>query len=164
MFNFMSSNPKKELLTVKKVNLQRYTGRWYEIARFPNRFEKGLICVTANYKLKENGKIEVINKGRPEKDIKRIKIAKGTAWVPNKNFPGQLKVRFFWPFSGNYYIIMLDKDYQYVLVGDPSRKYLWILSRTKILSEDIYSKLLKIAKENGFDTHKLTKIKQDCNP
>lgn len=164
MFSFMSCYPKRDLPTVNKVELQKYSGRWYEIARLPNRFEKGLVCVTANYQVKKNGKIEVINKGRPEKDIKRIKTAKGTAWVPNKNFPGQLKVRFFWPFAGNYYIITLNKDYQYVLVGDPSRKYLWVLSRTKTLPKDIYTKLLKIAKENGFDTRKLIKIKQDCNP
>ena len=164
MFNFMSSYPKKELPTVKKVDLQKYSGQWYEIARFPNRFEKGLICVTANYRIKENGKIEVINKGHLVGDIKRIKTAKGIAWVPNHKLPGQLKVRFFWPFSGKYYIIALDKQYQYVLVGDPSRKFLWILSRTKTLPEDIYSKLLKIAKENGFDTQKLIRINQDCNP
>lgn len=160
----MSCNPKEELLTVKNVDLQRYSGRWYEIARFPNRFEKDIVCVTANYRVKENGKIEVINKGRPEKDIKRTKTAKGTAWVPDKDFPGQLKVSFFWPFAGKYYIIALDKNYQYVLVGDPSRKYLWILSRTKTLPEEIYTRLLKIAKENGFDTLKMIRIIQNCNP
>lgn len=163
MFNVMSSNPKKELLTVKKVDLQKYSGRWFEIARFPNRFEKGLVCVTANYKVKENGKIEVVNKGHLSNDLNKIRTAKGTAWVPDKKYPGQLKVRFFWPFSGKYYVIALDKNYQYVLVGDPSRKFLWVLSRTKVLSEDIYSELLKIAQKNGFNTQKLIRIKQDCN-
>ncbi len=164
MLSFISCSPKKDLPTVNKVDLQKYSGQWYEIARFPNRFEKGLICVTANYKVKENGKIEVINKGRTEKDINRIKTAIGTAWIPNNTYPGQLKVRFFWPFSGNYYIIALDKSYHYVLVGDPARKYLWVLSRTKTMSEDIYSKLLKVAERNGFDIHKLIRVKQDCDP
>lgn len=164
MFSFMSSNPKHELPTVKKVDLQKYSGLWYEIARFPNRFEKGLVCVTAHYEVKENGKVEVVNKGHLSKDIKRVKTAKGVAWVPDDKFPGQLKVRFFWPFAGKYYIIALDENYNYVLVGDPARKYLWVLSRTRILSEDIYSRLLKIAKDNGFNTQKLIRINQDCKP
>lgn len=160
----MSYSLKKDLPTVNKVDLQKYSGKWYEIARFPNRFEKGLVCVTANYTIKENGKIEVINKGYLSEETKKFKTAKGVAWVPDDKFPGQLKVRFFWPFSGKYYIIALDRNYQYVLVGDPSRKFLWVLSRTKNLSENIYSELLKIAGENGFDTQKLIRIKQDCNP
>ncbi|MBE0650753.1 MAG: lipocalin family protein [Bacteroidales bacterium] len=160
----MFSLSSKDLPTVAKVDIHQYSGQWYEIARFPNRFERGLVCVTANYKVKENGKIEVINSGHRSDNIQKINAAKGTAWVPDDRFPGRLKVRFFWPFSGKYYIIALDRNYQYALVGDPSRKYLWILSRTKILSEDSYSKLLEIARENGFDTKKLIKINQDCNP
>jgi apolipoprotein D and lipocalin family protein len=164
MFNFFYSSSTKELPTVAKVDIQKYAGQWYEIARFPNRFEKGLVCVTANYSVKENGKIEVINSGHLTDDIQKIKTAKGIAWIPNEKYPGRLKVRFFWPFSGKYYIIALDRNYQYVLVGDPSRKFLWVLSRTKVLSDEVYSKLLEIAKENGFDIGKLIRINQDCNP
>jgi apolipoprotein D and lipocalin family protein len=164
MFNFLFSSSTKELPTVAKVDIQKYAGQWYEIARFPNRFEKGLVCVTANYSVKENGKIEVINSGHLTDDIQKIKTAKGIAWIPNEKYPGRLKVRFFWPFSGKYYIIALDRNYQYVLVGDPSRKFLWVLSRTKVLSDEVYSKLLEIAKENGFDIGKLIRINQDCNP
>lgn len=164
MFSLLSGSSKKELPTVGKVDLHKYSGQWYEIARFPNRFEKGLVCVTADYTIKKNGKIAVVNKGYLSDDIKKYKTAKGTAWIPDDKFPGRLKVRFFWPFAGNYYIITLDKNYQYVLVGDPARKYLWVLSRTRTLPEDIYSKLLEIARENGFDTQKLIRIKQNCNP
>lgn len=164
MFNFLFSYSKKELPTVGKVDIQKYSGLWYEISRFPNSFEKGLVCVTANYSITENGRIEVINSGHLSDDIQKIKTAKGIAWVPNDRFPGRLKVRFFWPFAGKYYIIALDRNYKYALVGDPARKYLWILSRTKILPEEAYSKLLEIARENGFDTRKLIRVRQDCNP
>ncbi len=82
--------------------------------------------------------------------------------MPNTDYPGRLKVSFFWPFAGNYYIISLDEEYNYALVGDPSRKYLWILSRSKILEDTIYSKLLDIAKTNGFDTDSIIKVNQDC--
>jgi len=131
MISFLSCKPSQNLSTVEKVDIKKYAGQWYEISRLPNSFEKGLHCVTATYTLKKNNKIEVLNKGYSIKDRGKFSTAKGTAWVPNSEYPGRLKVRFFWPFSGNYYIISLDEEYNYALVGDPSRKYLWILSRTK---------------------------------
>ncbi len=153
----------KELPTVSEINLQKYSGTWYEIARLPNRFEKGLECITANYTLKVDGTIQVINKGYEIPDKQKIKSAEGKAKVPDQNYPGRLKVSFFGPFYGNYYIIELDDNYQYVLVGEPGRKYLWILSRTKQLDAGIYDRLTDIAQSNGFDTTKLIKVQQDCN-
>lgn len=153
---------KEELTTVSPVNLEKYAGTWYEIARLPNRFEKGLECVTATYKLREDRKIEVINKGFRVGESNKISKIKGIAWVPDKNYPGRLKVRFFWPFSGNYFIIELDKDYRYALVGEPSRKYLWILSKDRNLTGNIYSTLLEKAEKLGFNTARVIKINQDC--
>lgn len=89
------------------------------------------------------------------------KSAKGTAWLPNVDHQGRLKVRFFWPFSSDYYVIALDKDYHYVLLGTPSRKYLWILSRTKELDSAIYLKLLSTAKRNGFAVENLIEVKHE---
>ena len=83
--------------------------------------------------------------------------------MPDSEFPGRLKVSFFWPFAGNYYIISLDQDYNYALVGDPSRKYLWVLSRTKELDNTIYIELLDNAKINGFDIDNVIKVNQECN-
>lgn len=91
-----------------------------------------------------------------------MKQIKGSAWVPNAKYPGRLKVRFFWPFTGNYYIIALDENYSYALVGDPSRKYLWVLSKRKYLDGTVYSELLEFAKMNGFSTNDVIKINQDC--
>jgi len=138
ILSLFSCKANRELSTVEEVNLEKYVGRWYEIARLPNKFEEGLKCVTATYSLKKNGKIEVLNKGFSTEKMGESNSAKGRASIPNPEFQGRLKVSFFWPFAGNYYIIALDKDYQYVLVGDPSRKYLWVLSRTKQLDEIVY--------------------------
>lgn len=150
------------LPTVSEVDLQKYSGTWYEIARFPNRFERGLECVTAEYSPKENGNIRVVNSGVKKDKPGKIDKASGTAWVPDPAYPGRLKVRFFWPFAGDYYIIALDDGYRYVLVGSPDRDYLWILSREKTLEESIYNELLQIAAKNGFDVSKLEMIDQSC--
>lgn len=154
----------KTLKTVNNVSLDKYMGQWYEIVRLPNGFEKGLICVTAEYSLRPDGKVTVINSGRKESKNNKLKTAKGKAWVPDKNKTGQLKVQFFWPFAGNYYIFHLDeKNYQYALVGDPSRKYFWLLSRTPQIENDLYSSLMEIARDNGFDVKKFYKTPQNCN-
>lgn len=162
MLSFLSCKNYEELPTVEKVDLNKYMGTWYEIVRLPNSFEKGLECVTATYNLKENGKISVLNKGHSIEDNSKVETAKGKAWVPDKELPGRLKVTFFWPFAGNYYIIELDKDYKYALVGDPSRKYLWILSKSKVLDEKIVQNLLNTASEYGFDVDKVIRVNQDC--
>ncbi|MCF8330913.1 MAG: lipocalin family protein [Bacteroidales bacterium] len=162
MLTLFSCQSVRELPTVKNADLEKYSGKWYEIARLPNSFEKGLKCTSAEYHLKKNGKLTVINRGHQEEDAQKVKSVKGFARIPDKSEPGQLKVYFFWPFGGDYYIIELDKDYQYVLVGAPSRKYLWILARENKLNDDIYNKLVVRAKELGFDTQKLIRVKHDC--
>jgi len=153
----------KQLNVVKAVDLKKYAGKWYEIARLPNKFEKGLECVTANYTILENEKVEVLNQGHSTSDHSKVETAKGKAYVPDKNEPAKLKVTFFWPFYGDYWIIELDEDYQYALVGDPSRKYLWILGRQKIMEEITIQKLLEVARKNGFDVDNMEKIKQECS-
>lgn len=163
LFICASCKTDKELPTVQSVDLERYSGTWYEIARLPNRFEKDLECVTANYSINKDGTIKVVNRGIDISDNRKHKSAEGKAKVPDVNYPGRLKVSFFGPFYGNYYIIELDKDYQYALIGEPGRKYLWVLSRTKHLDEGIYNYLIDSAKKNGFNTSQLLKVKQDCN-
>lgn len=162
MINIVSCKKTQNLTTVNTVDLYKYSGTWYEIARLPNRFEEGLTCCTATYTLKENGNIEVLNQGILLKNPNKKSKATGKAWVPDSAYPGRLKVQFFWPFAGDYYIISLDKNYQYVLVGSPNRKFLWVLSKTKQLDETVYLKLIEIAKENGFDINSIIKVSQDC--
>ena len=146
----------QELNTVDYVDLERYQGKWYEITKIPNRFEKNLIYVTANYTLKENGKIKVLNDGYNTKKEKYEK-AVGEAKV---NGPGKLGVSFFKPFYGDYYIMELDEDYQWVLVGSPSRDYLWILARTPQISEELITELSKKAENAGFDISRLKRMEQ----
>jgi apolipoprotein D and lipocalin family protein len=159
---FVTSYSQTRPEVVKNVDLKRYSGTWYEIARLPNPFEKKLKCITATYTLREDGRITVLNSGHYISDPGKINNATGVAWIPDKTSPAKLKVQFFWPFSGNYWIMDLDKDYKYVLVGDPSFKYLWILCREKKLDESVYNMLLKKAVDNGFDIKTLIKVDQNC--
>jgi len=146
--------------TVENVDLQRYMGTWYEIARFPHSFEKGLFGVTATYTLKKNGKVEVLNQGYKDSLTGKLKRAKGFAKVPDPNVPGRLMVYFFWPFGGEYLILDLDENYQHVLVGSSSKNYLWILSRSMQMSDTTYYNIVTKAKSLGFDTSKLEKVTQ----
>jgi lipocalin len=151
------------LPTVDKLDVTRYAGTWYEIERLPNRFEKGLQCVTATYTVRPDGRITVLNKGFQTDNPSKVSDIKGTAWVPDPEYPGRLKVRFFWPFAGDYYVIALDDKYAHALVGDPSRKFLWILARHPQPDASIVSELKSIATEQGFDTNKMIFVNQDCH-
>ena len=144
--------------TVASVDLDRYLGRWYEIALFPTRFEKGCRCTMAEYSL-EDGVIVVKNMCRKEG---RLTVAKGKAYpVPGSN-NSQLKVSFQWPFWGDYWIIALDEDYRYAMVGHPQKKYLWILSRTPELDEEVYLSLIETARSKGYDMRRLRSTDQTC--
>ena len=141
--------------TVKAVDLNRYLGSWYEIAKYDHVFERGLDYAMANYTLREDGKIDVLNTGIKDG---RAKDAKGIA--KTTNIPGLLKVSFFGPFYSDYRIMMLDTNYQYVLVGGSNDKYLWILSRTPLLDEATKALILAEADKRGYDTSKLIWVKQ----
>ena len=160
---FSSAYSQKPLTVVATVDLNRYAGTWYEIARLPNPFERKLKCITATYTLRDDGRITVLNKGHYINEPAKVNSVTGVAWVPDKNAPAKLKVQFFWPFSGNYWILLLDKDYKYVLIGDPSYKYLWILCREKKMDELTYDVLLKKATDSGFDIKPIIRVDQNCN-
>ena len=162
IFSFFSPPLPTGVKAAGYVDLTRYTGTWYEIARLPNKFEKGLICCSATYTLRNDGRITVVNKGHKIENPSEAKQSQGVAWIPDKTYPTKLKVRFFWPFSGDYWILLIDPSYRFVLVGDPSLKYLWILSRTKTMENADYKMLLDKAKENGFDISKLMLVEQNC--
>lgn len=160
---FKTASAQQPVTVVNEVDLNRYMGTWYEIARLPNSFERGLKCTTATYALQEDGRVTVINRGVKVDDPTKLDEAKGVAWVPDPAQPGKLKVRFFWPFSGDYWIIDLDPEYQFVLVGSPNHKYLWVLARTRFISDEVYLGLLQKAKENGFELANLIKVSQYCD-
>jgi apolipoprotein D and lipocalin family protein len=137
---------------VPHVDLKKYLGKWYEIAHLPARFQEGCDNTTATYTLSEDGSISVLNEC-----IKNGKAnqAKGNAKVVDKNSGAKLKVTFFWPFYGDYWIINLGKDYDYAVVGAPNRKYLWILSRTPKMDDRLFSQLKESVKSKGFNLSNL---------
>jgi apolipoprotein D and lipocalin family protein len=144
---------------VDNFELQRYLGTWYEIARLDHSFERGLERVTANYSLRDDGGVKVINKGF-NANKNKWKQAEGKAYLVGEPDIGQLKVSFFGPFYGGYNIIELDKtNYQYSLVCGPNMSYLWILARDPKLDKVIVDKLVAKAKSLGFATDKLIFVK-----
>ena len=148
------------LTVVDTVDLDRYLGKWYEIASYPAWFQKGCTGSTAEYSLLPKGKIQVINRCRKGSLDGPPKESKGKAEVVDTATNAKLKVWFFWPFKGNYWIIDLDSDYQWAVVGEPSRKYLWILSRTPTMDEALYQRILERLKDNGYDPARLSKTAQ----
>ena len=142
------------LQTVAQVDLNRYLGLWYEIGRYPNSFQKGCQGSTALYTARPDGEIDVLNSCRDEQD-NSLRQAKGRAWVTDKDSKARLKVSFFWPFRGDYWIINLGQEYEYAVVGTPDRKYLWILSRTPTMNPEILATILDHAEKQGFVRDKL---------
>ena len=151
----------KPLEVVPNVDLQRYLGTWYEIATIPQRFQKGCVGVTAEYSLRKNGDIQVVNTCLKETLDGEVRRARGKARVVDKTTNAKLKVSFFWPFWGAYWVIGLDVDYQWAIVGHPDRTYLWILSRSPQMDDALYGELLKVIGDKGYD---LTKIKKTLQP
>ena len=137
------------LKTVSQVDITRYLGEWHEIARYPNRFQKGCRASTARYSLLKNGEIEVVNSCRNEQDGS-IRQARGRAWVVDTTSNARLKVSFFWPFRGDYWIIELGSNYEYAVIGTPDRNYFWILSRSPQMSDELYAQILQRAEQQGF--------------
>lgn len=143
--------------TVKQLDLERFMGRWYEIARYDHRFERGMSHVTATYSLLGDGRIRVVNEG--VKDGKH-KTARGKGKLPDALQPGKLKVAFFLWFYADYYVLDIAPDYSYVLVGSSSDKYLWIMSRTPSLPRPVLDSLLAKLRRRGYDTSKLIFVEQ----
>ncbi|MBR0652925.1 hypothetical protein GXW78_24940 [Roseomonas terrae] len=149
--------------TVGTVDLQRYVGTWYEVARFPTSFQDGarLRCeaVTATYTARPDGRIGVVNRCRNALENGEEKVAEGVAYSAS---PGndRLRVSFFWPFYGDYWVIGLDPEYRWAVVGAPGRDYLWVLSRTPQMAPAAFDAAVAIAAREGFDTGRLQRTAQ----
>lgn len=145
--------------TVDYVDVNRYMGQWYEIAKYETSFQKKCLSSRANYSLKK-GKVKVVNECVNKKTGK-VDLAKGTAIIKDKKTNAKLRVSFvplvqnFGWFAGDYWIIALDVDYQYVVVGHPSREYLWFLSRTPTIKPELFEELKGIARDQGYDLDKI---------
>ena len=148
----MSSENKLEV--VPHVDLKKYLGKWYDIAHLPARFQEDCTDTTATYTLSKDGSISILNECRKRGKVKK---AKGKAKVVDKISGAKLKVTFFWPFYGDYWIINLGKNYDYAVVGTPNRKSLWILSRTPQMDDKLFSQLIESVKSKGFAVNNLIK-------
>lgn len=163
LFSFFTSAQETDFdnSVIDDFDLSRYLGSWYEIARYDHSFERGMDNVTAEYLLREDGKVDVINSGW--KDGK-YEVANGKAKQPEPlTDPAHLKVSFFLFFFSDYNVMMLDDDYQVSLVGSKSPKYLWILSRTPEVSDGVLDAVLEEAESRGYDTGDLIWVDQSMN-
>lgn len=146
---------------VRDFTVERYLGKWYEIARLDHSFERGLTNVTAEYSLLEGGGVQVINRGYSERQ-KKWKQARGKAYFVQGADRGFLKVSFFGPFYGSYIVFDLDHEkYQYALVCGPDRSYLWMLARSPDMPDDVKRSLIAKAAQAGFDTRGLIFVRHE---
>lgn len=149
---------------VSNFELNKYLGKWYEIARLDHSFERGLSQVTAKYSLQSDGGVKVINRGFSIED-NEWKEAEGKAYFVHSNNEGYLKVSFFGPFYGSYVIFELDKEeYKYAFISGPDLDYLWLLSRTATVTPEVTKKFITMSKERGFDTEKIIYVSQEFYP
>ena len=148
------------LQTVPNVDLNKYAGKWYEIASYPQTFQKGCHCTTAEYTLSEKGYVIVENRCNKDSVNGKVSYIKGKAFVEEGSGNAKLKVQFFWPFRAKYWIIDLADDYSYAVVSHPNKKYLWILSRSPKMEEAVYLEILSRLKAKGFDLSILQKTVQ----
>ncbi len=145
---------------VGDFELQNYLGKWYEIARLDHSFEEGLSRVTAEYSLRDDGGVAVINRGYSVSNDE-WKEAEGKAYFVNSDSEGYLKVSFFGPFYGSYVVFALERDnYDYAFVSGPNTDYLWLLARTPTVSPEVIDQFVEMANERGFDTDKLIFVNQ----
>ena len=150
-----------EVATVEAVDLDRYLGLWYEIASFPAWFQRGCTATTAEYSLRDDGLIRVVNSCRKGSVDGKLKQSVGRAKVVDPETNAKLKVSFFGPFWGDYWILDLDPAYRWAVVGVPSRRYLWILSRTPTLDPQLLARIIEPLEGMGFD---LTRLRRTEHP
>jgi apolipoprotein D and lipocalin family protein len=142
---------------VPRVDLARYAGDWYEIAKYPNRFQRGCDGATATYTLRPDGRVDVVNRCTEDGPERRERTVRGVAKVVDPATGAKLSVTFFWPFSGDYWILGLGDDYGYAVVGSPDRRFLWILSRNPEMPEALWGRVLEEVRRQGFDPGRLVR-------
>ncbi|NLW31237.1 MAG: lipocalin family protein [Fibrobacter sp.] len=148
---------------IKELDYDQYSGTWYEIARFPNKHEKGMVEVTSTFKRRKDGRYEIINEGYKGSRGGKKTSVKGLVQVPDPKIAGNMKIRV-WFFTIDYRVIDVDKEnYEYALVTSESDRYLWIFCKSPFMDPDVYEKLVASAREKGFDTDRLERVPQDAN-
>ena len=149
--------------TVASVDLDRYLGTWYEIASFPSWFQRDCVATQATYSRRDDGQLGVANACREKTLDGPWKRIEGVAWPVAPGDFTKLKVQFFWPLRGDYWVLALDPEYRWALVGHPNRNYLWVLSRTRALDDAVYDGILKRASAAGYEVARLRKTPQPAD-
>lgn len=147
-----SSEPEPEV--VRSLDVQRYAGTWFEIASLPVSQQEGCVDTRATYDLEADGRFTVKNVCR-DAESGELREAEGVAWIADADTPAKLKVRFFWPFRADYWVLELDPDYEWVLVGTPDREHAWILSRNPRLDEEILGRLVDRLQRDDYPVDRL---------
>ena len=147
-----------------EVDLQKYMGTWYDIAHYPQRFQRNCTGSQANYTLVDDETVRVVNTCRKGSLDGKLSKVEGKAVIGPEGNPAKLRVQFFWPFRSDYWILAVDDLYQWAVVGDPSRESLWLLSRQPQISEAQKEKLLEIVRQKGFDPQQLVWEEQPPSP
>jgi apolipoprotein D and lipocalin family protein len=155
-----ANEPLPPLEVVEHFDIQKYLGKWYEISSIRHSFEKDCFASTATYSLRANGDVDVLNECHQKSLEGKVSMAHGKAWAPNPAEPAKLLVQFFWPFRGDYWVIELGENYDYAVVGDPSRDYLWVLSRTPQMDSKQYDDILSRLKDKGYDLFRVEVMPQ----
>lgn len=148
------------LETVENVDVARYMGRWYEIASYPAPFQAGCTGTTADYRLRDDGRVEVVNRCRQDALDGPERRATGVARVVDPETNARLKVSFFWPFEGDYWIIDLDEEYRWAVVSEPGRRFLWILSREPVMADATFEAIIGRLEAKEFDPQRLERTLQ----
>ena len=146
--------------TVERLDLERYLGTWYEIASFPSWFQRDCVATQATYSKRDDGQIGVANACRDKTLSGEWNGIEGVAWPVEPGNFARLKVQFFWPLRGDYWVLALDPEYRWALVGHPDRAYLWVLSRTRSLDDAVYAQIVEEARARGYDVSKLGRTLQ----
>jgi len=141
------------------LDLNRYAGTWYELARFDTFFQKGCVASTATYTPRENGDVTVLNRCREDRVDGKLKEITGKAWVPDRAEPGKLRVQFFWPFSGPYWVLEVAEDYSWALVGHPEKTRCWVFTRAPAIEDGLYQQLVEKLRARGYDVSKLVRAR-----
>ena len=146
--------------TVEQVDLDRYVGTWYEIASFPSWFQRDCVATQATYSRRDDGRVRVENACRDKTLSGEWNRIEGVAWPAEPANFARLKVQFFWPLRGDYWVLALDPEYRWALVGHPDREYLWVLSRTRAIEDSRYAEIVALAQAQGYDVTKLRRTLQ----
>ncbi|MCL1865091.1 MAG: lipocalin family protein [Spirochaetes bacterium] len=159
----VSCTAKSGIKTNELINCELYQGKWYEVARLPNSFEEGLICITMTYTYKDDGIMTVTSSAKNKSNPNDIKSFTAKAWIPDEKEPQKIKLQFIWPVTFDYTVIHIDEAKGYAIIGSPYKHQLWILSRQPVINENDMSELRSISEKNQYNTDTLVYVDQICD-